>query len=89
MELGKKQQKIFRSNETFNEKDARRIYLKNIGDTNVSYGLLELFPNQSHEVSVNLSLEEKEIEIVFSENSGKSKKLYLEVVRYYKTVCHP
>lgn len=89
VQIGKSQQQIIQDDFEFNQKNVRRIFLKNLGNSPVNFGLYELLPNQTHLIETgNLNLDEKIIEIKFTGSRSVDKKLFMEVIRFHKVQCN-
>lgn len=79
---------IINNDENFDLEDLRGIYLKNIGEANVTFGLLELKPNESTTFdSGNVTLKKKSVQIKFKTEVSDVKKLYVRATKVVSTIC--
>ena len=74
---GSRKEYIISNNTLFPLKNYRSIFLKNLGNSKVKFGLFELTAGEKHTINTNNISVTEDIEIAFNNSPGR---LYVEVI---------
>lgn len=81
-------EKRITKNLSFSINNLQNIYFKNFGEKDVMIGQYRLRPDQETQIYTgNVTLESKELDVLFMDGMGKKKDLYVRYIKVPECTC--